>query len=64
MNPSSVESCERGQTIECSKTQEDLLLSRDGEVTHQDPIWPPDEIAEPEPWALASFSDLLPNEIA
>jgi hypothetical protein len=63
MNPGSLKDCESAQTIDCSKRHEDLWFSRDGAVSHRHPLWIPEDIAEPEPWTLASFSDLLPHEM-
>jgi hypothetical protein len=64
MNPSSLEACERAATIDCSKTQETLSLSRDDEASHRHPLLILEDIPEPESWTLANFSDLLPHEMA
>ena len=64
MNSNISGTCNRAQAIECSKAQQDLSFSRDDELSHWHPLWIPEDIAEPEPWGLASFSDLLPHEMA
>lgn len=54
---------ERSQSTECSTTQVDLWFSRDAEASRRHPVWTPEDIDEPEPWALASFSEFLPYEM-
>jgi hypothetical protein len=40
------------------------LFSSDDEVPDRLPLWTPEDISGPEPWALESFTDLLPHELA
>ena len=64
MNPRYTKAHERLQTIDCAIPQEGSLSPREGDLSHGQPLWIPDEIAEPESWTLASFGDLLPCELA
>ncbi|NCF30136.1 MAG: hypothetical protein GWP69_22405 [Gammaproteobacteria bacterium] len=63
MTTNSLEACERAQAIDYSKAQEDLWFSGDDEVSQGHLLWIPEDIAEPEPWTLASFDDLLTHEM-
>jgi len=64
MNTRTSEACARGQAVDWPKPQEDGVFSRDDDVSRRDRLWTPEDFAEPEPWTLASFSDLLPHELA
>jgi len=64
MNPKSSRLCERGQAIDGSKVRERLPLSPGDEASYRQPLWFPEDIVEPDPWTLASFSDLLPHSVA
>ena len=64
MNPRYTETRERLQTIDCAMPQEGSQSSREGDVSHGQPLWIPDDFDEPESWTLASFSDLVPCELA
>jgi hypothetical protein len=64
MNPKPTRPCERGQAIDGSKARERLPLSPGDKASHRQPLWFPEDIVEPDPWTLASFSDLLPHSEA
>jgi hypothetical protein len=64
MNTRTLEACARAQAVDWPKLQEDRAFSREDDVSRRDPLWTPEDIAEPEPWTLASFSDLVPHELA
>lgn len=64
MNPNTLEDREHGRAGCRAKVQEDMLFSGDDGVPNRLSLWTPEDIDGPEPWALASFSDLLPHEMA
>jgi hypothetical protein len=63
MSPNSLTPCERAQPVDGSKTRDELSFSTGEEAAHRYPLWSPEDIAEPEHWALASFGDLLVDEM-
>lgn len=62
MNPSSTHAGEPEYSVEPWNRGEDTPSWKHGE-TH-DSAWLLEDLEEPEPWALASFEDLLPHELA
>lgn len=64
MNPRHSETHECLQTMDRPTMRESSPFPMDGDVSHQQPLWIPDDIDEPDTWTLASFGDLLPHELA
>jgi hypothetical protein len=64
MNPDTMERCERAMAIAGMKARRSESFSKNDVLTRGYPLWIPEDIAEPEPWTLASFADLLPQEMA
>ena len=64
MNPTFSEAYERPRATRRCKVHEGSSLPGDDDVSHRQPLWIPEDIAEPEPWTIASFNDLLPHEPA
>ena len=64
MSDKSFEAWKRARVDHGSGSHEDSESQQDTEAYSRNPVWTPEDIAEPEPWTLASFDDLVAHEWA
>jgi len=63
MSIGSIELYERMRATDPAPTHQDGSFPMHPEGTRREPVWVPEDIAEPEPWALESFGDLLSHQM-
>ena len=63
MNPSTFEHVEQLSVVDTVSSRDVVALSGNDSRREPDPIWLFEDLEEPETWSLASFADLLPQEM-